>query len=160
MGVTVTRNFGPLREVLPSSESLMREIGDYLVSQIRKRTEQQVDHEGRAFTPLSAGYAKQKVKALGHSRADLQISGRMLNDMGVVAVTDTSVEISFRSQGGTATGSTFIQRSRSVGAADKAFFHVEGNHGVVRDFFGISEDDEDQVLEFADEALGRKIDAL
>ena len=160
MGVVVTRNFGDLRELLPGGEGLMRDIADFAVSQIRKRTEQGVDVEGAAFTPLSAGYAKQKQKALGHSRADLTVSGRMLNDMGPVAITERSAEISFTSQGGKASGGTFIQRSRSVGAADKAFFHVEGNHGVVRDFFGLSEEDEERIVEFAEADVDRRIDRL
>jgi phage gpG-like protein len=160
MGITVTRNFGDLRELLPDGESLMREIADFAVAQIRTRTEQGIDFEGRPFRPLSEGYAKQKTKALGHSRADLTVSGRMLNDMGPVAVTERSCEISFRSQGGRASGNTFIQRSRSVGAADKAFFHVEGNHGVIRDFFGLSDEDEERILQFVEDEADRRIDRL
>jgi hypothetical protein len=76
----------------------------------------------------------------------------MLNDMQVTAVTDTSVEIGFASQGGSpGKGGTFIQRSRAVGAADKAFFHTTGNHGIVRDFFGVSDEDEDLIVAFIDE---------
>lgn len=158
--VTVSRNFGDLRDLLPKGVSLMQEIGDFATNRIRERTEKGIDQEGRAFRPLSQGYAKRKQQALGHSRADLTVSGRMLNDMGPVAATETSVEISFRSQGGRATGGTFIQRSRAVGAADKAFYHVEGNHGVVRDFFGLTDADEDRILEVLERELDRKIDAL
>lgn len=160
MSVTITRSFGSLREILPTGDGLMHEIGLFAVNRIQARTQQGIDYEGRTFTPLSEGYAKQKQKALGHARADLQVSGRMLNDMGVVAVTEKSCEISFRSQGGTASGTTFIQRSRSVGAADKAFFHVEGNHGVVRDFFGLSDEDEERILAFVEQDADRKIGAL
>lgn len=160
MGVTVTRSFGDLRDVLPESSGLMREVGDFATRRIRTRTERGLDKNDTPFTPLSEGYAKQKQKELGHSRADLTVSGRMLNDMGVVAVTEKSVEISFRSQGGTAQGSTLIQRSRAVGAADKAFFHVEGNHGVIRDFFGLSDEDEELIAKRVEEEVGRRIDAL
>lgn len=161
MSVTVTRDFGDLRELLPGGESLMQEIGDFAVQQIRTRTESGVDHHGIAFVPLSAAYAKQKQKAVGHSRADLTVSGRMLNDMGVVAVTERSCEISFRSQGGGGgRGGTFIQRSRAMGAADKAFFHVEGNHGIVRDFFDLSEEDEARILDFIETDVERRLDAL
>lgn len=160
MGVTVTRNFGPLKDALPVGEGLMREIADFIVQRIRTRTERSVDQFGIPFTPLSEGYAKQKQKALGHSRADLQVSGRMLNDMGPVAVTERSCEISFLSQGGGGGGGTFIQRSRSLGAADKAFFHVEGNHGVIRDFFGISDEDEEQIVTFLEAEADRRIDSL
>lgn len=160
MGVTVTRDFGPLRDVLPGGTGLMREIGDFAVAQIRRRTERSVDATGASFQPLSEGYAKQKQKHLGHRRPDLQVSGRMLNDMGVVAVTERRAEISFRSQGGTATGRTFIQRSRSVGAADKAFYHVTGNRGVVRDFFALSDEDETAIYEFAGRDVDRRVDEL
>lgn len=160
MSVTVTRDFGDLRELLPGGDSLMREIGDFAVSRIRTRTEQGVDAHGTPFVPLSDGYAKQKQKALGHSRADLTVSGRMLNDMGVVAVTERSCEISFRSQGAGSAGGTFIQRSRSMGAADKAFFHVEGNHGIVRDFFELSDEDEARIVEFLEHDVDRRIDTL
>lgn len=161
MGVTVTRTFGPLRDILPKGEGLMREVGDFAVSRIRTRTEQGLSHDGIPFQPLSEGYAKQKQKHLGHSRADLTVSGRMLNDMGVVAVTERSCEISFRSQGSSGgRGGTFIQRSRAVGAADKAFFHVEGSRGVKRDFFGLSDADEERILEFCERDFDRRIDAL
>ncbi len=160
-GVRVTRTFGDLRDLLPKGEALMQEIGDFATNRIRLRTERGVDKHETAFRPLSPGYAAQKQKALGHSRADLTVSGRMLNDMGVVAVTDTSVEISFRSQGGRpGRGGTFIQRSRAVGAADKAFYAVEGNHGIVRDFFGLTDGDEDRIVEVVERELDRKIDAL
>lgn len=160
MSVKVTRNFGDLRELLPSGPKLMQEVGDYVVRRIRARTEQAQGYQGDSFAPLSPGYAKQKAAALGHTRPDLTVSGRMLNDMGVVAVTDTSAEISFRSQGGGSGRGTFIQRSRSMGAADKAFFHVKGNHGIVRDFFGVSDEDEALILTFIEVETGRRMASL
>ena len=160
MGVTVTRSFGPLRDVLPDSTGLMREVGDFAIRRIRTRTERGIDSNDVPFQPLSQGYAKRKQREVGHSRADLTLSGRMLNDMAVVAVTERSCEISFRSQGGSGQGNTMIQRSRSVGAADKAFFHVEGNHGVVRDFFGLTDEDEQLIAQQVEDEIGRRIDAL
>lgn len=160
MSVTVTRSFGDLRELVPSGPTLMQEIGDFATRQIRQRTEQGRDYAGGSFVPLSRGYAKQKQKALGNTRADLTVSGRMLNDMGPVAVTDTTVEISFRSQGGGSSKGTFIQRSRSVGAADKAFFAVEGNHGVYRDFFGLSLEDEDRIVQILEADVDKRIARL
>ena len=160
MPITVTRGFGDLRSLLPTGRSLMQEIGDLLTRRIYSRTQQGLDYQGGAFAPLSPGYAKAKQKALGNSRADLTVSGRMLNDMGPVAVTDDSVEISFRSQGGGSSRGTFIQRSRSVGAADKAFFHVEGNHGIVRDFFGLSEEDEALVVDVLERDTERRMTQL
>jgi hypothetical protein len=85
----------------------------------------------------------------------------MLNDMHVLATTDTSIEIGFISQGGSpGKGGTFIQRSRAVGAADKAFFHTTGNHGVIRDFFGISDEDEERIVAFIDDEAARRIARL
>ncbi len=154
MGARVIATFGHLEDVLPRGEELMRELGELVVRKIRTRTERMQDKNGSPFRPLSKGYAKQKEKALGHSRPDLQVSGRMLNDMGVVAVTETTADISFRSQGGSSTGTTFIQRSRAMGAMDKAFYAVEGNHGIIRDFF-----DSDEAIEQAcEEALGHAAD--
>jgi hypothetical protein len=80
----------------------------------------------------------------------------MLNDMQVVSANDTSCEISFISQGGGGGGGTFIQRSRSLGAADKANFHV--NSG--RDFFGVSDDDERDVVEILERELQKNLDKL
>jgi hypothetical protein len=156
--VVVSRSFGDLRDVMPSTKELMHEIGLFVVQRIRRRTEQEQGYDGQTFQPLSRGYAKQKAKALGTTRADLTVSGRMLNDMQVSAVTDTSIEISFASQGGSpGKGGTFIQRSRAVGAADKAFFHTTGNHGIVRDFFGVSDEDEALIVAYIDDEAGRRI---
>jgi hypothetical protein len=160
VSVTVTRTFGDLRQLLPGGKELMDEIGVFAVQKIRERTEQGVGYDGSAFAPLSEGYAKQKQKALGHTRPDLTVSGRMLNDMGVVAVTERNVELSFRSQGGGSGRGTFIQRSRSRGAADKAFFHVTGNRGVIRDFFGLSDEDEEQIAEYVDKDTERRMAQL
>lgn len=160
MGVTVQRSFGDLRELLPGGQSLMQEVGDFATRLIRTRTEQERDKDGNPFHPLSTRYALQKVKALGNARADLTVSGRMLNDMGVVGVTDTSVEISFRSQGGGSGRGTFIQRSRALGAADKAFFHVTGNHGVIRDFFGLTDEEEALIAGVVDNDVARRMAQL
>lgn len=159
--VRVSRAFGDLRSVMPETKDLMREIGDFLIRRIRTRTEQERGWDGATFQALSPGYAAQKAKALGHQRADLTVSGRMLNDMSVVAVTDTSLEIGFISQGGSpGRGGTFIQRSRAVGAADKAFFHTTGNHGVIRDFFGISDEDEELIVAFVEDEAAKRIAQL
>jgi hypothetical protein len=155
--VIVARNFGDLRTVMPDSKALMQDIGDFVIRKIRTRAEQEQGYQGETFTPLSTGYAKRKAKALGSARADLTVSGRMFNDMQVTTATETSVEIGFISQGGSpGRGGTFIQRSRAVGAADKAFFHITGNHGIIRDFFGVSEEDEDEIVAFIDAELARR----
>jgi hypothetical protein len=156
MSIKITRNFGDLRTVLPEGQGIMREIGDLIIRHIRTDTEAETDYKGHKWPALSAQYAEQKRAALGHTRADLTVSGRMLNDMQVVAVTDTSVEISFISQGGGGGGGTFIQRSRSLGAADKANFHV--NSG--RDFFGVSQTAEQHAVDFLENELQKNLDKL
>jgi hypothetical protein len=156
MSIKITRTFGDLKGILPEGVGIMREIGDFLVRKIRTRTEAETDYRGHRWHGLSPGYAEQKRAALGHTRADLTVSGRMLNDMQVVAADENSCEISFISQGGGGGGGTFIQRSRSLGAADKATFHV--NSG--RDFFGVSEDDERDVVAILERKLQENLDKL
>jgi hypothetical protein len=115
----------------------MRDVGDLLVRRIRTRTEAGQDVNGASFAPYSPGYEAQKRGALGHARVDLTVSGRMLNDMQVTSTTKDSATISFISQGGGASGGTFIQRSRSLGAADKAIYNDPTRH-----FFAASDEDE------------------
>lgn len=161
MGVTVHITGKRFDEIPTSGAPLMREIGLLAERLIRTRTEQQIDVHGAPFQALSPGYAKQKLEAGLSPVPDLTVSGRMLNDMGVAEVTERSVSLGFASSGGVAprvgrrkkgergsSASTFIQRSRAVGAADKAYFHNEVGAGasqVVREFFGLSADDEDQI---------------
>jgi hypothetical protein len=138
--VKVTRDFGPL--ALELTEADMREAGELLVRRIRTRTEAGTSVNGSAFRDYSPGYAAQKRAALGHSRVDLTVSGRMLNDMHVTSTTNKSATISFVSQGGGAAGGTFIQRSRALGAADKALYNNPS-----REFFGASEEDEQAIAD-------------
>ena len=158
-----------------SSEQLMRDIGELAIRKIRTRTERRVDLNGQPFRPLSPAYAKRKAEAGLPPLADLQVSGDMLNAMVVDDVTKNTVHIGFAGQGalapprtgrrrsnrGTASPQTFIQQSRSVGPADKAYYHNEagvGNARIVREFFGLSEEDEDDVValidRYFDELLG------
>lgn len=138
--VKVTRDFGPLGIEL--TEADMREVGDLLVRRIRTRTEGGKDVQGSAFRSYSPDYAEQKKQALGHNRVDLTVSGRMLNDMQVTETTKHSATISFVSQGGSSSGGTLIQRSRAMGAADKALYNNPS-----REFFGASEEDEQAIAD-------------
>lgn len=162
MPVRVTKNFRPLASIRLSSADLMREIGDLGLRLIRTRTTAGVDFEGRPFAELSDGYAKRKVKAGLPGVANLTVSGRMLNDMKTTEVGDTRVVLGFTSMGGKASGHTFIQRSRSVGAADKAFYHQEAGAGksrVKRQFFDLSERDIDTIQDRVDRYLGTALEA-
>jgi phage gpG-like protein len=145
--VRVSRDFGPISLALTQED--MREVGDLFVRRIRTRTEGGRDVNGSPFRDYSPGYAEAKLAALGHSRVDLTVSGRMLNDMQVTSTTNTTATISFVSQGGSGSG-TFIQRSRGMGAADKAAFN-----NPTREFFAASDEDERAVAD----ALERMLEA-
>lgn len=156
MGVTATLKGIPLDRLELVDEALMREVGDLATTRIRRRTEQGVGVDGATFKPLSQGYAREKRKALGHDKADLTVSGRMLNDMGATQATKDTVTVAFRSQGPGARGGTFIQRSRSVGANDKAFYNHEGGR-VLRPFFELNSDDETAIADAVERHLDRVI---
>lgn len=49
---------------------------------------------------------------------------------------------------------TLIQRSRRVSPAEKAGYQVFGNKGTVRDFFGLSEKDEQAI----EQEIGKALD--
>ncbi len=154
-GATVritTTGLDNLSERIKLTVQNMRDVGDFLVRRIRTRTEGGQDVNGAAFREYSEGYAKQKRGALGHSRVDLTVSGRMLNDMQVTAATDDSATITFISQGAGSSGGTFIQRSRSMGAADKAIYNDPTRH-----FFGASDEDEAAVTEALQEMLDKHL---
>jgi len=144
--VKVSRDFGEL--ALHLTEQDMRDVGDLLVRRIRTRTEGGQDVHGSGFKDYSPGYAEAKKEALGHARVDLTVSGRMLNDMQVTSVTDKTATISFISQGSGGGGGTFIQRSRAMGAADKAAFN-----NPTREFFGASEEDEHVIADALEKVL-------
>ena len=159
MSLTVTKSFNrPLREIVEIPRAALQDIGDFAITRIRQRTERGIDVDGQAFAPLSPAYARAKQDAGLRPDADLTVSGRMLNDMRATVPEAGVVEIAFVSRGGRATGRTFIQRSRAVGAADKAFFHNEAGAGrsrVIRKFFDLS--DEDMAVIY--ERVGRALDA-
>jgi hypothetical protein len=162
MSTRVTTNFAPLATIPLSSTELMREIGELALRWIRTRTEQGTDFEGRPFAGLSEGYAKQKAKAGLPPVANLTVSGRMLNDMRQEDTSESRTVLGFSSMGGSASGHTFIQRSRSVGAADKAFYHQEAGAGksrVLRQFFDLSESEVDQLQDRVDRYLGKALEA-
>lgn len=121
---------------------LLRDIGEWAATTIRARTARGVAVDGTPFQPLSDGYAKAKAKAGLGSRPNLTVSGRMFNDLAVRLLENRrGVELRFISRGGRATGQTFIQRSRAVGAADKAYWHHTSGAGrsrVTRPFFDLN----------------------
>jgi len=165
VSVTLTVTGKKLEDLPIKGEALMRELGLLAERLIRTRTELQIDVHGVPFQSLSPAYAAAKAAAGLNPVPDLTVSGRMLNDMTVLGVTDRTATIGFTSSGGSAprTGrhkkgqpNTFIQRSRAVGAADKAYWHTEAGAGrsrVVREFFALSESDEDKLVEVIDRLI-------
>lgn len=114
----------------------MREVGDLAVRMIVTRTRSGKDVTGAAFQPYTPGYAERRAKE-GHpaSPVNLTVSGRMLNDLAVMKTGPGRVTLGFRSSGGGGTrgkGLTLIQRSRSVGAEDKARAHDIDGVGAAR----------------------------
>ena len=163
MSAGVTRNFRSLETLGLSSEDLMHELGDLARRIIRTRTEAGIAVDGSAFVPLSDGYAMHKQRALGHQRADLTVSGRMLNDMGIVELTPDRVTLGFHSRGGKASGGTFVQRSRAVGAADKANWHqIEGagKSKVKRPFFDLSPAEEAELTAVVQTHLAQTLESI
>lgn len=151
INATTTGRAGKWAQIKLVDAKLMTEVGDLALSLIRRHTAAGKDMHGAPFAPLSPGYATQKQQELGNSRADLTVSGRMLNEMGRIKVTDKTVTIGFAGGGtgsGGARGGTFIQRSRSVAGADKALFHHVSGAGkskVKRQFFGLSAAEKDRI---------------
>lgn len=125
------------------SESLMREVGALAVRMIRTRTEAGKDVTGAPFAPYTPGYAQKKADEGLGAAVNLTVSGRMLNDMAVTDASPGRVSIGFRSSGGGTKGKglTMIQRSRALGAEDKARFHDQlgaGKSRTLRKFLGLT----------------------
>lgn len=130
------------------------EIGQSLATRILRRTRSGVDAAGTTFHAYSAGYARRKAREVGAGPVNLTLSGQMLNDLRVMATSTHGCELGFSTFGAGARRGTLIQRSRSTGANEKAFYATEGSHGVVRNFFDLSDDDEI----FVADAVGQVID--
>lgn len=124
--------------------AVMKDVGDLAVRMIQTRTRGGQDAEGNAFVAYTPAYAERKAKELGPGPVNLTVSGRMLNDLAVTDAIPGKVSLGFRSSGGGGTrgkGLTLIQRSRSVGAEDKARFHDRegaGKRHVLRKFLGLT----------------------
>ena len=146
-------------------EALMREVGDLAIRMIRTRTQQGKDKTGAPFQAYTPSYAEKKAKEGLGSTPNLTVSGRMLGDMAVTAVSPGKASIGFRSSGGGSTkgkGLTMIQRSRGLGAEDKARFHDQlgaGKARTVRSFLGLTDDEtrtiRERVARYLDELMRR-----
>lgn len=144
--------------------ALMREVGDLVTSMIRTRTQQGRDATGASFVPYTPDYAAKKAKEGLGTTPNLTVSGRMLNDMGITDVAPGKVSIGFRSAGGSTRGKglTLIQRSRAVGAEDKARYHDvlgAGKSRTLRKFLGLTREETEtvraRVARYLDEIVRR-----
>lgn len=98
MSIKVTKNFGKLADLPLSSESVIRELLLLARERVIRRTLAGQSSEGGAFRPYSPGYLTAKREALGGSgQPNLQVSGRMLQDIAITAVSATRGELGFKS---------------------------------------------------------------
>lgn len=163
INASVSGRAGNFAKIPLVNAKLMTEVGDLALSLIRRRTAAGKDVNNAPFQALSPAYAKQKQKELGHSRADLTVSGRMVNELGRVGVTERTVSIGW-SGGGTGSsgsaGGTLIQRSRAVAGADKALFHNitgAGRSRVKRKFFGLTPEEAKTIRDRVQAHVSRQV---
>lgn len=130
------------REIAADS-AFKREYGLRLIDEIIRRTrEDNVDKKGKQFKPYSKAY-KQSLAWSVYGKTDnvdMTLTGEMLENMEVTNVTPRTIEIGFISQ---------TQN-------DKAHGHINGTRSPkgkrllpVRDFFGISAEDQSKILKSA-----------
>ena len=139
--------------------NVMKDAGDLAARMIRTRTQQGKDKDGQPFVAYTPDYSERKAKELGAGPVNLTVSGRMLNDMGVSESGINRVSIGFRSSGGTAPRGTqtLIQRSRAVGAEDKARWHDRDGAGkskVKRPFLGLTDEESGRIKAAIETYLG------
>lgn len=91
--IAITRNFKSLPDLALVTKSDMRDVGLLARERIIRRTLRGESVSGAAFAPYSKGYAETKRAAMGTSQVNLQVSGNMLNQMGIVELTDTTVTL-------------------------------------------------------------------
>lgn len=96
MAVVVLKNFPPLQTLKLTSRELMREVGLLARERILARTQAGKDMHGQPFAPYSQRYAQQKGKELGKTSVNLQVSGGMLNALGIIEVGDDYVEVGIK----------------------------------------------------------------
>lgn len=89
MGITLHQSFTAPPSCRLTLDLMREAVGLEARTLIILRTAEGKDKDGRAFAPLSEPYATRKQEALGTREANLQVSGRMLNDFGIKSVSVT-----------------------------------------------------------------------
>jgi hypothetical protein len=95
--VELSTNFDFDHQLAFTDRAIMRQIGLVAREIIVRRTRSGISSDGSPFTPYSPGYAKRKAKELGKADVDLTVSGRMLNAIAIVEVSENSVTLGFNS---------------------------------------------------------------
>lgn len=83
MGVSVSRNFGDLTDVVLLTVSDWGRVGRLARERLISRTLAGRDETDAAFAPYSPGYAKAKAALGASTTPNLQLSGDMLNSIVV-----------------------------------------------------------------------------
>ena len=96
MGLSVTRNFGPLTDIRPVTRADWARVGRLARERIVTRTVSGRDVSGAAFAPYSEGYRLAKGRIGASSVPNLQLSGEMLRAITVEA-DDDGVTLAFSS---------------------------------------------------------------
>ncbi len=124
------------------TEDMLSEIAIMIMGQIKDRTVDGVDVDGRSFTKYSDSYAKwRKKEGYSTSPVDLTFSGHMLSAMTSTS-TAKEAKIFFMD----------TKDTKNVSAPDKAFWNNED-----REFFGLSKNDEKLVMRIVDDYYERLI---
>lgn len=96
MSVTVINRVGTLANLPLSDRALMHEVGLLVRERIIRRTLAGQSVDGGPFKPYSEGYRAWKAQQGGSGTPNLQLSGRMLNDIAITE-TENSVTLDFKS---------------------------------------------------------------
>ncbi len=97
MGVTTRQAGGRLQDLVLTDRDTMREIGLLARERIVRRTLSGQDENDGGFAPYSAAYAALKAKELGSATpVNLQVSGRMLQGIVIIDLTENSVTLGFK----------------------------------------------------------------
>ncbi len=97
MGLEVSRGTRKLTDTKLTDRAFMREVGLLARERVVRRTLSGQDQHGQPFAPYSASYGAVKAKELGVGPVNLQVSGRMLQGLIIVDITDNSVTLGFSS---------------------------------------------------------------
>ena len=92
MAITVTQTGPSFESQTLSDQELMRQVGLLARERILRRTARGMDADGKPFAPYSLAYVKQK----GSIAVNLQVSGGMLQGIGILEVTDKSVTVGYQ----------------------------------------------------------------